>query len=49
MNGDIPCGLTCHNRSCPWNDRFGACADNGVCDRRVLEPEEKPDYLRDWE
>ena len=38
--GDIPCRLGCHTTDCPWNS-CGICVDNCVCERRLLEPDEK--------
>ena len=45
--GDIPCGLVCHT-DCIWNN-WGICRDNCVCERRTLEPDERPDYDDDTE
>ena len=42
MSGDMPCNLTCHDKHCKWNDGFGACLDNGVCEERMLNDRPEP-------
>ena len=38
MGGDMPCGKTCYNATCPWN-AFGSCMDNDTCDEQIQEGE----------